>query len=72
MVRDPYELKRFDKWSPSARVLRGSSELVGGGRKRWLADQAEKAKQPERKEDRAASPELRSEALLLRPWCAGA
>jgi hypothetical protein len=58
MARNPYEPKGFtDKWSWPALLMRGSSELFGRGRKRWLADQAEKAKQAEREEGGPASPE---------------
>jgi hypothetical protein len=56
MPRNPYEPKGFDKVSPSAKLMRGLSELFGSGRKRWLAEQAEKAKQVEREEGGVASP----------------
>jgi hypothetical protein len=60
MARNPYEPKGFtDKWSWPALLLRGFSELFGSGRKRWLAEQAEQAKQTERQDGGTASPESR-------------
>lgn len=52
MARNPYEPKGFDKWAAPAILLRGLSELFGSGRKRWLAEQAEKSKHSE-KDDKA-------------------
>jgi len=57
MARNPYEPKGFDKWGPTAWLVRGVNELFGSGRKRWLEEQARKAKRGERDESGAASPE---------------
>lgn len=51
MARNPYEPKGWEKWSWPALLFRGFSELFGSGRKRWLADQAEKAEQAKRGDD---------------------
>ena len=57
MARNPYEPKGFDKWAWTALLLRGFSELFGSGRKRWLAEQAEKTKQADREKGSEAPPE---------------
>jgi hypothetical protein len=58
MAPNPYEPKGFtDKWSWPALLVRGVSELFGGGRKRRLTEQAEKANRAEREERDPTSPE---------------